>query len=146
MNIKHITADQIPGYNDEYAPKNRVREDVLAVVRLGEYESLSYPCTKDHKVDKATSVEHCPQKTSLMMSAAQHLRRDALDKYDRIWEYPPLWVRCYNKVVYVFRKPWGVNLGLMAHPRLYIEYRDEQFKHERDLRGFSRIKAEEEVE
>ena len=131
MNIKYIGVDQLPGYDDQHGSHNQMSEETMAILALGEYESMSLPCAKEHTgggLDeygrKSYPPEVCKHKQQIMIRMREILNARARKEHGKKWPYPPLWVKCYDKTIYIFRKPWGIDLGKMAHPQLYIQDRD----------------------
>ena len=130
MNIKKISVNELPGYDDQHRSVTHMSEEAMAIVSLKEYESLSLPCKKEHSGGGKNPVV-CPHKQTIMSSLKAIMDNRARKEHGWMrWPHPPLWVRCYDKTIYIFRKPWGVHLGNTTHPRYYIQQRDDPTKFE----------------
>jgi hypothetical protein len=129
MSVKKIDVNDIPGYKDRQRPASQMTEETMAILGLREYESISLPCTKEHH-DTGEAKDVCRHKQTIYASLKQLMNRRAKKIHGMRWPNTPFWIRCYDKTIYIFRKPWGVHLGNTVHPRYYIMQRDnpDQFE------------------
>ena len=134
MKTEKIDASHIPFDSRTAHHFNRSREterplprEIKKIITLKEYESLTVTCSLQHQ-----PTGRCSHLQRIQRICKYFHDKEAMKYHGDVWPKgsPAIWIRCIDKTIYVFRKPWGIYLTQSAHPTDYIADRDRRLRSE----------------